>query len=203
MAKTLSAFIFTLFFSFVGFSQKVLLNVSMENKISHPNNDTIYYDINRPIAWNDFKGIPDYNNPGGAITASGFAFNANMNMVGRDLYLNVRVYTFFSKHSSWKKPNIHSDYHLLHEQRHFDITRISAAKFYNELLKANFTASNYNRLLSVLFNKAFNENTVLQEKYDSETRHSINKSEQLKWNEKIAQEIKSVAGNQYSATSIR
>lgn len=203
MASKLSVFIFMLFSSLACFSQKVLLNVSMENKISNPTNDTIYYNSNRPITWDDFKGVPDYNNPGGAVTASGFAFNANMNRVGRDLYLNVRVYTFFNKNSSWKKPNINSNYHLLHEQHHFDITRISAEKFYNELLKADFTVSNYNKLLSSLFNKAFGENTALQQKYDSETRHSINKSEQLKWNDKIAQEIKSVSESQYSATSIR
>jgi hypothetical protein len=175
----------------------------MENKISNPANDTIYYNINRPINWDDFKGIPDYNNPGGAITASGFAFNANMSMSGKDIYLNVGVYTFFSKKNSWKKPNINSNYHLLHEQHHFDITRISAEKFLNDLSEANFTVNNYNKLLSSLFNKAFDENTALQKKYDNETRHSINTSEQLKWNDKIVQEIKSITNNRYPATSIR
>jgi hypothetical protein len=192
MANRLSVFILMLFFSCPVFSQKVFLKVSMENKISNPNNDTIYYNITRPLSWDDFKGAPDYNNPGGAITASGFAFNANMNMVGKDIYLNVSVYTFFSKKNSWKKPNINSSYHLLHEQHHFDITRISAQKFCDELLKANFTVNNYNKLLSSLFNSAFDENTALQQKYDSETRHSINTSEQLKWNDKIAAEIKSL-----------
>jgi len=68
MANKLGTFIFMLFFSFAAFSQKVILNVSMENKVSKPTNDTIYYNINRPITWDDFKGTPDYNNPGGAIT---------------------------------------------------------------------------------------------------------------------------------------
>ena len=203
MANKLGAFIFMLFFSFAAFSQKVILNVSMENKVSKPTNDTIYYNINRPITWDDFKGTPDYNNPGGAITASGFAFDANMNTVGNDIYLNVGIYTFFSKRKSWKKPNINSNYHLSHEQHHFDITRISAEKFLNEILRANFTVNNYNKLLSSLFTKAFDENTALQQKYDSETRHSINTSEQLKWNDKIEREIKGVINNRYSATGLR
>ena len=203
MANKLSALIFMLFFSFSCFSQKVFLNVFMENKISNPTNDTIYYNPNKPLTWDDFKGVPDYNNPGGAITASGFAFNANMSMTGKDIYLNVGIYTFFSKKKSWKKPNINSNYHLLHEQHHFDITRISAEKFYNELLKVNFTVNNYNKLLSSLFNKVFDENTALQQKYDSETRHSINTSEQLKWNDKIAQEIRSVTSNRYPVTGIK
>ena len=192
MRNKLSALILILFFSFPAFSQKVFLKVSIENKISNPANDTIYYSINRLLTWDDFKGVPDYNSPGGAITASGFAFNANMNMIGKDIYLNIGVYTFFSKKNSWKKPNINSSYHLVHEQHHFDITRISAGKFCDELLKANFTVTNYSKLLSALFDKAFNENKALQEKYDNETRHSINTSEQLKWNDKITAEIKSL-----------
>ncbi|MEP6597289.1 MAG: hypothetical protein ABJA71_15155 [Ginsengibacter sp.] len=203
MVNKLSAFIFMLFFCFACFSQKAILDVSRENKISNPRNDTIYYSINRPLTWDDFKGVPDYSNPGGAVTASGFAFNANMDMTGQDLYLHIRVYTFFSKKNSWKKSNINSSYHLLHEQHHFDITRISAEKFYNELLKANFTINNYNKLLSSLFNKVFDENAALQQEYDSETRHSINTSEQQKWNDRIAQEIKSVTANQYPITGIR
>jgi hypothetical protein len=181
-----------LFFSLSGFSQKVILNVSMENRISDPGNDTIYYSPNQPLSWSDFKGVPDYNNPGGAITASGFAYYANMNLTGKDIHLNMTVYTFFSKKNSWKKPNINSDYHLQHEQHHFDITRISAEKFYRDLLKANFTVNNYNKLLSFLFRKAFDENTTLQQKYDSETRHSINTREQFKWNSKIIREVKSL-----------
>lgn len=164
----------------------------MDNGVSDPSNDTIYYDIDRPLTWDDFQGAPDYNSRGGAITASGFAFSANMNTAGRDTYLNVRVYTFFSKKNSWKKQNINSSYHLMHEQHHFDITRISAEKFYYELKNANFTVNNYNKLLPELFNKAFEENSDLQQRYDSETHHSINTSEQLKWNNKIDREIRSL-----------
>ncbi len=91
--------------------------------------------------------MPDNNHFGGAVTASGFAYDAEMNMFENKINLNIWVYIFFNKRSSWKKPNINSDYHLLHEQRHFDITRISAEKFCNELVKANFTLNNYKQLL--------------------------------------------------------
>jgi hypothetical protein len=192
MVYKASAIILFTFFLLSAFSQKVILNVAMDNRIAKPDNDTIYYSVNRPLAWNDFKGVPDNNNSGGAITASGFAFNANMNMVGNDVYLNVKVFTFFSKKNSWKKPNINSDYHLLHEQHHFDITRLSAERFCAELRKANFTVNSYQKLLSSIFNKAFNENSVLQNQYDRETHHSINTSEQLKWNSKIAEQVKSL-----------
>ncbi len=186
--------IFFLFIFFViassSFAQKIRVNVSMRNIFNHENSDTIYYSVNRNLTWSDFKGIPDNNHFGGAVTASGFAYDAEMNMFENEINLNIWVYIFFNKRSSWKKPNINSGYHLLHEQRHFDITRISAEKFCNELVKANFTLNNYKQLLPSVFDAVFDEHTAMQRAYDRETQHSINTKEQLRWNEKIGEEIK-------------
>ena len=172
------------------FSQKVIVHASIENKKATANNDTMYYDFNRQLTWSDFKGKPDENHFGGAVTASGFAFNSKMNFDGRNIYLDIGVYTFFIKHESWKKPQINSDYHLLHEQRHFDITRLGAEKLIGELAKANFTKDNYNSLLTSMFEKAYKENSDRQSQYDNETKHSIDSAKQQEWNEKIANEIK-------------
>ena len=192
MIKQFLVLVLIVLLSEAAFSQKIVLKVSMENKIADAKNDTIYYNVNRQLTWADFKGLPDYNSVGGAVTSSGFAFNANMNMNGNIVYLNVNVYAFFSKKNSWKKPDINSAYHLLHEQHHFDITRLSAQKFYDELLKANFTFSNYNNLLTSIFNKCFDENNALQKEYDDETNHSINNKAQLQWNDKIEQQVKKI-----------
>jgi hypothetical protein len=171
------------------FSQNVIVNAFMENKKTKPDNDTIYYDFNRNLTWRDFKGTPDNNHFGGAVTASGFAFDSQMNFDGKNMYLNIGVYTFFSKSGSWKKPQINSDYHLLHEQHHFDITRLGTQKLISEIAKAHFTKDNYNALLSSIFNKAYNENESIQMQYDKETNHSLNVDKQLEWNDKIAAEI--------------
>lgn len=192
MIKLFSILTVTCFFSTLSFSQKVIVKVTMETKVADAKNDTIFYSPDRPLTWDDFKGVPDNSNPGGAITSSGFAFDANMNMVANQVYLNINIFTFFSKKNSWKKPGIHSAYHLLHEQHHFDITRLSAQKFYDDLLKANFTLSNYNNLLTSIFNADFKENNTLQQKYDNETNHSIDTTAQYQWNDKIAQQIKSI-----------
>ncbi len=184
-------FLFFLFiFSSQCFSQKVIVHASMENKKTNSTNDTIYYDFNRRLAWTDFNGKPDENHFGGAVTASGFAFDSKMNFDGRNIYLDIEVYTFFSKSDSWKKPQINSGYHLLHEQHHFDITRLGAEKLVNELAKANFTKNNYNALLNSIFEKAYKENSEVQHQYDKETMHSIDASKQEEWNNKIAASIK-------------
>ena len=171
------------------FSQNVIVNAFLENSQTKPGNDTIYYDFNRKLTWQDFKGTPDNNHFGGAVTASGFAFDSQMNFDGKNMYLNIGVYTFFSKSDSWKKPQINSDYHLLHEQHHFDITRLGTQRLISAIAKAHFTKDNYNALLSSIFNKAYNENESIQMQYDKETNHSLNVNKQLEWNDKVAAEI--------------
>ncbi|MDQ6724129.1 MAG: hypothetical protein M3Z01_07690 [Thermoproteota archaeon] len=162
----------------------------MEDRVAKPDSDTIYYNANKRLAWKDFKGVPDLKHYGGAVTASGYASDADIKMEGKIIYLNIGVYVFFFKNESWKKPSINSDYHLLHEQVHFDITRLGAENFINQLVKSNFTKDNYNQVLDNVFDKSYRENISMQDQYDKETQHSINKNIQLKWNEKIAYDIK-------------
>lgn len=190
MLKKVFFFLSIIFIAHTGNAQKVLVNVFMVDKVAKKSSDTIYYDAKRKLTWNDFQGKPDYHNIGAALTASGYAFDADITIEGKIIYLNVDVYTFFGKTGSWKKPEINSDYHLLHEQRHFDITRLGAENFINRLVKAKFTKDNYNKVLDSVFDKVYTENIAWQEKYDTETRHSINHEMQLKWNDQIAEELK-------------
>lgn len=177
------------------FSQNVIVNAFMAERQTMRNNDTIYYDFNRHLTWDDFKGTPDNNYLGGAVTASGFAFNTQINFDGKNIYLDVGVYTFFSKNDSWKKPQINSNYHLLHEQRHFDITRLGSQKFLMDIDKAHFTKQNYSALLRSLFDKAYRENELMQQQYDRETNHSLNIDKQAAWNNKIEGEIQKLKAN--------
>lgn len=187
--KIFSLLLLALFFS-NSYSQKVLVNVFFVNKVAKPSSDTIYYEASKPLAWKDFKGNPDLKHFGGAVTASGYAFDADIKQEGKIIYLNIGVYVFFLKNESWRKPNINSDYHLLHEQRHFDITRLGAENFIKQLVKSSFTKDNYNDILNTVFDRTYNDNISLQDKYDIETQHSIKKDQQLMWNDKIAGEIK-------------
>jgi hypothetical protein len=130
------------------------------------------------------------------MTASGFSFNSSMKQDGNQIDISVGVYTFFTKHDSWKKPNVNSAYHLELEQHHFDITRLAAEKLVEEIKKAHFTISNYRKLLHSIFDKVYNENIALQHQYDLETKNSMNVEEQKKWNEKISDEIKKLDRNE-------
>ncbi len=161
----------------------------MDNKVSSPNSDTVYYNIQRKLTWDDFKGKPDLNHKGSAVTSSGFAFSWNGQNDGDTFYLKISVYTFFTKSNSWKKSMVKTDYHLLHEQTHFDITMLGANKFLRELKKASYTLQNYQQLINQIFNRVYNENIALQNTYDRETRHSLDKEKQEVWNERIGEAV--------------
>ncbi|MEP6615998.1 MAG: hypothetical protein ABJA57_05435 [Ginsengibacter sp.] len=190
MLKTIIVLLFCLTLIQNVFAQKVLVHVFMEDRKTGKNSDTIYYDPSRTLTWADFQGSPDLHHDGGAVTASGFAFNSDIRSTSNLIRINIGVYTFFSKKASWKKPNINSSYHLLHEQHHFDITRLGAGQFVSEISKTNFTRDNYQKVLVAVFDKVYNHSVELQHAYDAETNHSINQAAQYRWNDKIESEIK-------------
>jgi hypothetical protein len=190
MFKKLFSLLTLIFICSPCWSQKVLVTVFMQPKVTRPSSDTIYHEVKQRLTWKDFKGVPDTKHFGGAVTSSGYAFDADIKVENKVIYLNVGVYVFFTKSHSWKKPSINSDYHLLHEQLHFDITRLGAESFIKQLLTAKFTKENYNQVLESVFDKSYNENIALQHQYDKETRHSILTQQQHHWNVKIAEEMK-------------
>lgn len=179
-------------FSVQSFSQKVTVHVFTENYINHPGSDTIYYDFNQPLTWQDFQGKVPAAVPWGAMTASGFSFHSTMSQDENHLEIWVGVYTFFTRHNSWKKPEAHSPYHLEHEQHHFDLTRLGAAKLENELRKAHYTSTNYKSLLNSIFDKVYKEELQWQNEYDGQTQNSSDVAQQQEWNRKISAEIEGI-----------
>ncbi len=189
--KTIFFVLLLFFFISPIYSQKITVNVFIENKINNPKSDTIYYDFIRKLTWQDFQGKVPPGAKWGAMTASGFSFNSQMEDDGDNhILISVGVYSFFSKHDSWKKPDINGAYHLEHEQHHFDITRLFARKFADEIQKAHFTKNNFRKLLYSIFDKVYEESVAYQQQYDSETKNSIDVVKQKEWNEKIADEVK-------------
>lgn len=187
--KHIITILITILISLQLFSQKVTVHVFLDNKINRPSSDTIYYDVNRKLNWQDFQAAPPVNAQWGAMTASGFSFNSSMNDDGKNMEITIAVFTFFTKHDSWKRPDIHSAYHLEHEQRHFDITRLGTERLVAELRKAKLTGQNYRKVIHSIFDKIYDENSAMQQEYDKETKHSIDTVKQKEWNERIAMEI--------------
>jgi hypothetical protein len=191
--KITISILFSFLFSSAVFSQKITVNVFIENKINKAESDTVYYDFNRKLTWQDFQGKVPIGAKWGAMTASGFSFNSEMEDDGdNNIVISVGVYTFFTKHDSWKKPDINSSYHLEHEQHHFDITRLFTQKLVNEIKSTHFTKNNYRKLLYSIFDKVYKESVAFQHEYDNETKNSMDVEKQKEWNEKISAEVKKI-----------
>lgn len=185
MTRKISLLISLCLIAAIGYSQRVYINAYIQDKVTNPSSDTIYYSLDRPLSWSDFQGTAEEDSDAGAVTSSGFGYGAGITTKGNDIYINLAVFTYFSRSRSWKKPVIHTGYHLEHEQHHFDITMLGAERFCDAIRKAHFTKDNCRQVIDEIFEKMFKENTELQDRYDNDTEHSINKEHQYAWNNRI------------------
>jgi len=147
--------------------------------------DSIHYIPGVKLNWADFRGRPDQQSSAAAITASGFGYTMEMKSVGRRASLVITVYCYFQKNASWVKRGLKSDYALLHEQHHFDITYLVTAGFITKLRNTVFTLANYDSLLEKINDEYYAELEKMQNAYDGETRNGLLKTEQAEWNAKI------------------
>ena len=151
--------------------------------------DTIYYKPGIQINWNDFKGEPKDLGSRVAMTYSGFAFSFHSD--ADNFNLKIKVYMVRSR--SWTKTD--DSFVLTHERGHFNITEISARKFW-KILKAkhldqvkNSEAKKKYLAIKDLYYTIAKESEEMQDRYDKETNHSIIKEEQIKWTEKINKQL--------------
>lgn len=106
------------------------------------------------------------------------------------LYLDMKVYMLQS--SSWVKPGNKDAYCLNHEQKHFDIAKLVAERFKQKITPAILSVADYNSIIQYHFIESFREMNQLQEQYDTETQHGLNKQAQEQWNKRIAEELGSL-----------
>ncbi len=148
--------------------------------------DVIYYSPKLPLVWSDFQGVPQPLKDAAALTASGFGYSASVSSGDAGTVIDVQVYCYFAKPASWVKKGYENDYILKHEQNHFDISFIAANSFVQKLKEQKFTLQNFNAIVGKIYKESNLLMTVMQEQYDSETRHGLNKEMQAFWQTKIA-----------------
>ena len=71
--------------------------------VNRSGGDTIFYNPDSKLAWNDFKGRPDNRSIAAAITSSGFGYSCSMRSANNRGGLNISVYCFYDKNNSWVK----------------------------------------------------------------------------------------------------
>lgn len=157
--------------------------------------DTIYYDLNRKLNWVDFKGKPDAMSVAAAITESGFGYKMTMQSVNGKTNVVITVSCYFNKQKSWVKTNMNTDYALLHEQHHFDITFINACLFIKKLRAVDLTIKNYNSLINDIHDECFAALEKMQNDYDGQTKNGRINQQQVLWNKKIDLQLHAIITN--------
>jgi len=185
---------FFLFVSSTAFSQ-VTTSIEWRQGLPPEKGDTIFYNAGKKLAWKDFQGTPDNRSIAAAITSSGFGFSMEMKSRNHKTIFSISVYCFYNKSKSWVKPGMATDYALLHEQHHFDVTYIATCLFIQKLRAASFTLENFSDLVDKIYTESYDELERMQNDYDGQTKNGQLKNIQAEWNIKIDRQLASLAIN--------
>lgn len=150
--------------------------------------DTIYYASNRPLTWNDFQEKPK-SGKYAALVFPSFGFDEHREVVNAKIRLHLDMKIYVPKSACWVKDGDRFDYTLNHEQRHFDLVAIVGKHFEQKIKAAKLPVANFDGVINVAFYESFREMNNLQKRYDDETEHGINTSQQEHWNKKIDQDL--------------
>jgi hypothetical protein len=138
------------------------------------------WSASRKLTWSDYKASPDTESDAAASTTSYLAIEYDITSFS----FGYKIQSRFSKTRSWglyKTPYI-----LSHEQGHFDIAEIFARKLNMNMSEYTFNKRTYQPDLNKIYNDILEEKEKMQNNYDKETNHSINKEKQAEWLKKIA-----------------
>jgi hypothetical protein len=149
--------------------------------------DIIYWTDEEPLTWDDFQGIAKYdyiNRDISALTSSGILHYRGC----KDDKIIYKVKSYFEKKESWYKDDAYTDYHLAHEQLHFDVTELHTRKLRKLLSEQNFRCGEEAEFEQYVGDYLQNWETA-QQHYDFATHHSVDKKKQKEWHYKIAFEL--------------
>lgn len=143
------------------------------------NEELIDWSVSHRLTWNDYKANPDRESGAAATTTTYLGIEYTMS--GNNF--SYKIHSRFSKDRSW---GLHkTGYILSHEQGHFDIAEIFARKLNKRMIEYKFNKRKYQQDLSRIYQEIVDEKEEMQNDYDKETNHSINKTKQEEWLKKI------------------
>ena len=157
--------------------------------------DTIYYNINRPLKWTDFRAKPQYSSKYGAEVFASLGYTEDVKLINGIINIKLAMKVYLPKSACWVKEFGAGDYQLNHEQRHFDIVKLVAERFKLQISQMKLSTDNYDGPINVAYFDALREIDKLQKQYDSETQHSINTYQQQQWCDKIDKELAALGIN--------
>lgn len=147
----------------------------------------------RKLTWADFQGIPNGADDFVASTNSGISFSYSISNKNGDIGFKYIILSNFYPEQSWYKPEAASEYILIHEQTHFDISELFARKLRKELDEI-LIGPDIKQIADKLYSEIEQQRRAMQLKYDAESNHSKNREGEFYWRAYIADELENYAG---------
>jgi len=152
-------------------------------------NDTLQWNENRPLTWDDFRGEPM---EGIALNGEAFCMNqANFERPNIFQKTKFKVVAIFDRTKSWINKDFKSDIALTYFQVMFDIYEVHARSLRRDLSTSKFGADpnpqfqeKYNDSMTNLINE-FNQ-------FRKETKLGADTKALMTWKEKVNEELKAL-----------
>lgn len=152
--------------------------------------DTLFYEPGKPLSWADFKSKPDIRSRFAAEIFPFLAFEESYKVVNGVIKIDIKLKVYLVRSFSWVKDYARTQQTLNHEQRHFDIVKLSADRFKKRIKDEDLNVDNYQGILSVEYLETLREMNRMQVQYDTETSHGSNEGAQRKWDVLIDRELR-------------
>ena len=172
MQKVLCCFLF--FCTFTGFSQ------APEFKLG--------WNENKPLTWNDFQAEPGSHERYDASTNSGMSYSWSLSTHNGKEQFCYEVRSNFYPNLSWVKNGENNEHLLAHEQLHFDISELHARKL-RKAIKEYKVTGNIKQELRDIYHRIETERQEMQNKFDLESRHSMEKVAEGNWQKEVKAEL--------------
>lgn len=142
-----------------------------------------------------FLADADENSPYFALTATRWQYSYNASISGNDLHINFKFIAGVDPKQSWVKLNrlkgAESKRRLLnHEQGHVNINFLLLKEGEQKIRFQRYTIRNYKRSIQENANKVSAYYRDMQNRYDEETKHGSDDTNQQRWNRLIEEQLK-------------
>lgn len=155
--------------------------------VRDPTPDTVFYDPEFPLYWENFSGVPNLLSRKNAVINTSFSIQGNAVLQKGNILQTLEFKVYMLPEQSWvKEPD---DYALNHERKHFDIVRIVVDRLKARINTMELTPDNFQAKLNEVFFDSYREMNKIQEAYDSQCANGMNKDMQEKWNDWIRESL--------------
>jgi hypothetical protein len=140
---------------------------------------------NERLRWVDFDGEVNDTSVFDAECFAEIRYHYKFNDLKN---FQFNVFSNFIKKASWSRKEYQTEDLLKHEQMHFDIAELFSRRMKEMFQNYNYT-ENYQAEIHQLFDRSKQEYHLMQQQYDEETEHSLNKIKQNEWEAYITGEL--------------